>query len=64
MKFNILILTVSEAEKYRAEREQCTQIIEARNCLESFAYNLLNVIQVSFSVYYFGPVSLINLIFK
>jgi hypothetical protein len=36
MKFNILILTVSEAEKYRTEREQCAQIIEAR------AWNLLH----------------------
>ncbi|PKY52641.1 heat shock protein 70 [Rhizophagus irregularis] len=41
---------VAEAEKYLVEREQYAQKIEAQNCLESYAYNLLNVAQVSFSV--------------
>ncbi|CAB4488040.1 Homospermidine synthase 1 [Rhizophagus irregularis] len=37
---------VTEAEKYlAAEREQYAQKIEAQNCLESYAYNLLNVAQ-------------------
>ncbi|GBB88129.1 hypothetical protein RclHR1_14650004 [Rhizophagus clarus] len=36
---------VSEAKTYHAERKQYAQKIEAQNSLESYAYNLLNVIQ-------------------
>jgi hypothetical protein len=46
----ILIISVSEAKKYHAERKQYAQTIEAQNSFESYAYNLLNVVQVSFSV--------------
>ncbi|CAB4405882.1 unnamed protein product [Rhizophagus irregularis] len=36
---------VCEIEKYHVERKQYAQKIEAQNCLESYAYKLLNVVQ-------------------
>ncbi|CAG8711332.1 18328_t:CDS:2, partial [Racocetra fulgida] len=35
----------ADAEKYRAEDEKVAQRIQARNGLESYAYNLLNTLQ-------------------
>ncbi|KAF0476364.1 hsp71-like protein [Gigaspora margarita] len=36
---------VADAEKYRAEDEKVAQRIQARNALESYAYNLRNTLQ-------------------
>ncbi|CAG8790507.1 4818_t:CDS:2, partial [Dentiscutata erythropus] len=36
---------VADAEKYRAEDEKIAQRIQARNCLEIYAYNLRNTLQ-------------------
>ncbi|PKC59562.1 hsp71-like protein [Rhizophagus irregularis] len=36
---------VCEAEKYHVERKQYAQKIEAQNCLESYAYKLLDVVK-------------------
>ncbi|CAG8784354.1 5292_t:CDS:2, partial [Dentiscutata erythropus] len=36
---------VADAEKYRAEDEKVAQRIQARNSLESYAYNLRNTLQ-------------------
>ncbi len=44
----LFLIIVSEAEKYRAEDEKVAQKIQARNGLESYAYNLRNTLQVSF----------------
>jgi hypothetical protein len=48
-KLYYLIMIVSEANKYHAERKQSAQKIQARNCLERYAYNLCNVAQVNFA---------------
>lgn len=44
-------MTVAEAKKYRAEKEKIVQKTQARNDLESYAYSLRNMVQVSFSHY-------------
>jgi len=41
-------IIVAEAEKYREDDEKVAQKIQARNGLESYAYNLRNTIRVSF----------------
>ena len=43
-------MTVAEAEKYRADKEKVAQKMRARNDLESYAYNLRDMIQVSLPV--------------
>lgn len=41
------MITVAEAEKYKADDEKVAQRIQSRNGLESYAYNLRNTLQVS-----------------
>jgi hypothetical protein len=40
------IITVVEAEKYHSERYEAEKKRQARDSLESFAYNLRNTLQV------------------
>jgi hypothetical protein len=40
------IITVGEAEKYRSDKEEAEIKIQVRNSLESYAYNLRNILQV------------------
>ncbi|CAB4475070.1 unnamed protein product [Rhizophagus irregularis] len=41
----LILISLFKAEKYHAERKQYQQKIEVQNGLESYTYNLLNVVQ-------------------